>query len=154
MFTQFETDKSLEESGVWLDYGEYRVLVAHAGGANKKYLSYAEAKTKPFRRLIQNGQMEVKKSEELLHDIFATAIVKDWEIAETKKDGGIIENKDGRTKWKKGIHKKGGGTLEPTKANVMLTFKLLPKLFFDIQQAAEGIALFRVEDMEDDSKNL
>lgn len=146
MFEQFETDKKLEEEGVWLDYGDFRVLVAHAGGSNKKYVSYAEAKTKPFRRAIAAGTMNEERSKGLLFDIYAHAIIKDWQIA----DG---EDKDGATKWKRGIHKKGGGVLDFTADNVVATFKLLPNLFMDIQQSAEGIALFRKEDLEDEAKN-
>lgn len=146
MFDQFETDTFLESDGIWIDYGEFRVLVARAGGANKRYLSYAENKTKPFRRAIQAGTMPEERSKALLYDIYAKTIVLDWQIA----DG---EDKDGLTKWKKGIHKKGGGVLDVTPDNIVLTFKLLPALFLDLQQSAESIALFRKEEMEADAKN-
>ena len=39
MFDQFETDPVLESEGIWIDYGAFRVKIARAGGANKKYLS-------------------------------------------------------------------------------------------------------------------
>lgn len=146
MYDQFETDADLEVNGIWIDYGDFRVKIARAGGANKKYLSYAEKKTKPFRRAIQNGTMPEERSKPLLFDIYAKTIVLDWEIA----DG---EEKDGTTKWKQGIHKKGGGTLPFTPENVLLTFKQLEAIFFDLQQVAEGISLFRKEEMEEDGKN-
>lgn len=146
MYEQFETDSNLETSGIWIDYGDFRVQIARAGGANKRYLSYAEAKTKPFRRAIQAGTMPEERSRALLYDIYAKTVVLDWQV----NDG---EDKDGNTKWKKGIHKKGGGLLEVTPENIALTFKNLPSLFMDLQQAAESHALFRKEEMEADAKN-
>lgn len=146
MYEQFETDPNLETAGIWIDYGDFRVQLARAGGANKKYLSYAEAKTKPFRRAIQAGTMPEERSRALLYDIYAKTVILDWQVA----DG---EDKDGSTKWKKGIHKKGGGLLEVTPENIVLTFKNLPSLFMDLQQSAESIALFRKEEMEADGKN-
>lgn len=146
MFEQFETDPVLESEGIWIDYGDFRVQIGRAGGANKKYLSYAEAKTKPFRRAIAAGTMPEERSRALLYDIYAKTVVLNWQVSD-----GV--DKDGNTKWKNGIHKKGGGILEPTPENIMLTFKLLPSLFMDIQQSAEGIGLFRKEEIEADAKN-
>ena len=146
MFDQFETDESLETSGIWIHYGEFRVKIARAGGANKKYLSYSEAKTKPFRRAIAAGTMPEERSRAILFEIFAKTVIMDWQIAD-----GI--DKNGEVKWKSGIHKKGGGSLDYSPENVIKTFKLLPALFFDIQQAADSIALFRKEEMEADGKN-
>lgn len=147
MFDQFETDANLETDGIWLDYGDFRVKIARAGGSNKRYLSYAETKTKPFRRAIAAGTMPEERSRALLFDIFAKTIILDWQVA----DG--VDEDTGDTIWKQGIHKKGGGVLDFTPENVLMTFKLLPAIFFDIQQAAESIALFRKQEMEEDGKN-
>ena len=146
MYNQFETDPDLETQGIWIDYGDFRVLIGRAGGANKKYLSYAEMKTKPFRRAIQAGTMTEERSRALLYDIFAKTIVLDWQISD-----GVDE--EGNTIWKKGIHGKDGNVLEFSQENVLQTFKNLPSLFQDLQQAAEGIALFRKEETEADAKN-
>lgn len=147
MFEQFETDQNLETGGIWIDYGDFRVKTARAGGTNKKYLSYAETKTKPFRRAIAAGTMPEERSRALLYDIYAKTVILDWEV----NDGE--DPKTGEIKWKRGIHKKGGGLLDFTQENVVLTFKLLPAIFFDLQQSAESIALFRKEEMEEDTKN-
>ena len=146
MYDQFETDPTLEAEGIWIDYGDFRVQIGRAGGANKRYLSYAEAKTKPFRRAIQAGTMPEERSKALLYDIYAKTIILNWQI-----NDGV--DKDGNTKWKNGIHKKGGGLLEVTPDNIVLTFKNLPALFMDIQASAESISLFRKEEMEADAKN-
>lgn len=147
MFDQFEMDTTLEQDGVWTDYGDFRVLLAHAGATNKRYTKYTEVKTRPIRRAIMNGSMSEERSRPLFYDIYAETIIKGWQI----QDG---VNKNGETKWKSGIHKKEGGVMTFNKENVMLTFKLLPKLFFDIQQVAESMEVFRKEILVEDSKNL
>jgi len=147
MFDTFETDSTLETGGVCIDYGDFRVKIGRAGGANKRYLSFAESKTKPFRRAIAAGTMPEERSRALLFEIYAKTVVLDWEIAEG------VDDKTGETKWKQGIHKKGGGTIPFTEENLVMTFKLLPAIFFDLQSAAESIALFRKEEMEADAKN-
>lgn len=146
MYKQFETDPKLEQEGIWIDYGDFRVLVARAGGANKRYLSYAETKTKPFRRAMEAGTMDEKRAQGLLYDIFSKTIVLNWQIA----DG---TDKDGSVKWKNGIHSKDGGVIDVTPANIEQTFRNLPALFQDIQQCAAGIALYRKEEIEADGKN-
>ena len=142
MFELFETNPALETEGVWIDYGDFRVKVGRAGGANKKYLSFAELKTKPFRRAIQAGTMPEERSRTLIYEIYARTVILDWQV---------INGEEG--KWKSGIPKKDGGSVDFTEENVINTFKQLPALFTDIQQCAEGISLFRKEEMEADSKN-
>lgn len=146
MYDQFATDTDLELKGIWIDYGDFRVKLARAGGANKKHLSYMEKKTKPFRRAIQAGTMSEERGAEILYDVYAKTVVLDWEVSD-----GV--DKDGMTKWKRGIHKEDGGILPFTEENVVQTFKNLPDLFLDLRQAAEGASLFRKEEMEADTKN-
>jgi len=79
--------------------------------------------------------------------VFANCVVLGWEV----QDG--VSKKDGLTKWKSGIDKKGGGILPCTVENVILTFKLLPDLFADLQAQANSSALFRTEVLNEDAKN-
>lgn len=146
MFSQFETDANLEVSGIWIDYGDFRVLLARAGGSNKKYLTYAEGKTKPFRRAIQTGAFPEERSKGLLYDIYANTVILDWQVP----DG---EDENHTTKWKKGIPTKEGSLIDVTPENIVATFKLLPALFIDLQKSAEEINLFRKEEEENDRKN-
>lgn len=146
MYSQFEADKDLEINGVWNDYGDFRIKLAHTGGANKKYQSLAETLTKPFRRLIQTGTMPETRSLSILLKLFVETVIRDWEIL----DG---ETKEGKPKWKKGIHKKGGGVLPFNKDNVAETLKALPALFSAIQAHATDAVIYLKEEMEEDSKN-
>lgn len=147
MYNQFETNKNLEQGGIWIDYGDFRVLASHAGGANKEYVKYLEQKTKPYRRAIGAGLFSEERSRPMLFDVYAQTIIKAWEVKEGTDD------KTGEVKWKSGIHKKGKGILDYTKENVIVTFKNLPELFFDIQKVVTEIAAYRKADMVEDSKN-
>lgn len=147
MFEQFETDANLEQEGVYVDYGDFRVKIAFAGGANKKFLSYSEQKTKPFRRAIASGSFSEERAKPLMYDIYAETIVLDWEILDGEDD-------EGEAKWISGIPQKDGSVAEVTKENIVAVFKQLPALFNDIQETSKSISAFRKEDLEEDSKNL
>lgn len=148
MYSQFKTDPDLEKNGVWVDYGDFRVLLARAGGANKKYVKYAEEKSKPFRRAIQAGVMPEERSREMLFDIYAKTIVLSWEV-----NTGEITADTGEPIYEKGIHLPDGTVGEPSYDNIMRAFRLLPDLFFDLQKMADQLALFRKEELEEEAKN-
>lgn len=145
MYGNFGTDKHLEVEGVWTEYGDFRVKLAHAGGANKRYLSYGEQKMKPFRRAIENGTFPRERMETMLFDIYAHTIVKEWEVNEA--DLGD------EAQWTPGIEGPDGDIMPFNVENVLKTFTALPALFYDMKEVADGIAAYRVADTEDDSKN-
>lgn len=141
MYNQFKTDPELEKKGIILDYGEFRVTIARAGGSNKKYARVLDAKTKPYRRAIQTETMQEERAKELFREAFAEAVVLNWE---TKVDG----------KWKSGIENPDGGELlKFGKDTVIQTLTNLPDLFADIQEQANKAALYRVANMETDEGN-
>jgi hypothetical protein len=140
MYGQFQTDTSLESQGIVIDYGTFRITVARAGGANKRFAKTLEAKTKPFKRAIQTDTMDNERGLEILRETYAEAVVLNWE---TKKDGVFVQ----------GIESQDGGILPFNKENVVFTFQNLPDLFTDIQQQAEKSALFRKFLQEQDAKN-
>ncbi len=141
MYNQFATSPEFERRGIEIDYGNFRVTVARAGGANKNFARLLEAKTKPFRRAIQTEMMDNDRAGELLMEVYAESVILKWE---TKVDG----------KFKVGIEPKDGGKLLPFCAeNVMITLRNLPNLFADIQVQATREALYREELREDDTGN-
>lgn len=142
MYNQFKTSQVFETKGVEIDYGDFRVTIARAGGANKKFARLLEAKTKSFRRAIQMEVMDNDRAGDILMEVFAEAVILNWE---TKVAG----------KFKVGIESADGGEklLPFNTANVLTTLRNLPDLFLDLQQQATRQALFREEIVEDDAGN-
>lgn len=144
MYKSFGTEKSLEVEGVWTNYGDFRVKIAHAGGANKPFLTYGEQVMKPFRRAIESGSFPRERMEGILFDIYAKHVVKGWEVN---------TGKNGEDNWVPGIEGPDGETIPFTYDNVMKTFRALPALFYDIKEVAESIAAYRQMDLEEESGN-
>jgi len=140
MYDIFETDEDLENTGVWLDYGDFRLKIASAGQGNKKYVRYAEKALKPVRRAMQAGAVSNERSLAIMSDIFAKTIVLAWEI---KSEEG----------WKPGIEARDGSVLPFNYENVLATFEALPNLFMDVQEQAQSISNFRKAEREEDSGN-
>lgn len=144
MYKQFTTSAEQETAGVTIDYGEFRVRLARAGGANRKFAKVLEAKTKPFRRAIQTETMDETRGTEILHEVYAETIVLSWE---TKVDDvfkvGIEPHPDVEDRKLLPVNVK----------NIVATFKLLPDLFDDFKEQANRVALYREEILEDDSGN-
>lgn len=138
---QFKTDKSLETRGIVIDYGDTRVTIARAGGANKRFIRLLEAKTRPLRRAIASGILDNERSNAILREVYAKAVVLDWQ-----ENVGTAEE----PKWEKGIAAEDAGAegkdlLPVTEENVIRVFNNLPDMFADIQAQAQAGALFRDE---------
>jgi len=140
MYDVFETDEDLENSGIWLDYGDFRVKIASAGQNNKKYVKYAEKALKPVRKAMQSGALSNERSQKIMSDIYAKTIVIDWE---TMVDGSL----------QKGIEQRDGSIAPMNYENVLQAFMDLPNLFLDIQEQANSIANFRKAELEEESGN-
>lgn len=139
----FKTDEKHETQGVILDYGDTRIRIARAGGANKEFAKKLDHKTKPYRRAIQSGALDIERAGDILKEVYAETVVLDWQ---TKQ--GVGEN--GNFTFTRGIDpidlgKPSGDLLPPTPENIVAVFKNLPDLFLDIQQQAQSTALFRAE---------
>lgn len=140
LYSQFQTDSDLEKTGVVIDYGSFRVLVARAGGSNTDFMRVLTAKTKPHRRAIQTDTMDPKLAQAIEREVFAETVIKDWE---TEADGG----------WVRGIESPDGGLLDVTVDNLVRTFENLPDLYTDLKEQANKVALFRKKELEEDAKN-
>ena len=131
MYEAFRSDADAEKNGIILDYGTFRVTIARAGGANKKYQRTLEALSRPYRRAIQMEQMSDEQARELLKVVYARTIVRNWEVKVDKE------------KWEVGIESPDGETIPFNEENILLTFSNLPDLFADIMDQAGKAALFR-----------
>ncbi len=141
---QFASDKTLESKGIIIDYGDARIRIARAGGANKKFAKALDRKTKPFRRAIQAGVLDNDRSNKLLMEVYAKTVVLDWET-NTGTDSDPV--------WTNGIDPEDagvdpveeGGLIQVNEENILKVFLNLPDLFFDLQQQAQAGTLFRAE---------
>lgn len=137
-FALFETDKDVEQKGVEVDYGAFWFNIARAGGANSRYKKAMAAKTKPYRRLIQEGRMPESKSEELMYEAVAETVVLGWG-SKAHGNGKMIGRK--------------GEVIEFSRANVIQLFRDLPDLFQDLWAQASTVSLFRASEEEEDAGN-
>jgi hypothetical protein len=160
MFDQFGTDQNLEKDGVWLDFEEFRIKLAHEGGGNTAFQREIEREAKPVRRMIQTGTLPTKKSEEIYMRVYARVIVKDWNILLIERDldkkpildenGDIqpILDENGERQWHRGIHAEDGTWIEFNEQNVYETLRKLPALFEMCKEVSSNFANFREREME------
>jgi len=140
MYDIFQTDENLETGGIWLDYGDFRILIASAGQGNKKYIRIAERALKPIRRAMQAGAVSNERSMVIMSEVYAKSIILNWQV---KVDG----------EWKVGIDGPEGELLPFNEEEVIKTFGALPNLFLDVQEQAQSTANFRKLEQETDTKN-
>ena len=148
MYKTFKTEENLEENGIIIDYGTFRVTLARAGGANKKFGRLLEARTKPFKRLIQTDTMDQEIGAQIMREVYAEAVVLNWEVrTEITSDGTEV--------YAQGLEDPNDDTkiIPFTKENLVAAFKALPDLFSDLQEQATKAALFREQLREEDAKN-
>ena len=133
-YDKFKVDTGLEQKGIVLDYTEFRITIARAGGNNKRYDKVLEAKSRPYLRAIQTETMDNDRAEQLLKEVYANCVILNWEILQK---GG---------KYKKGLENPADGEhLAFNEANVLvvLTAPELKDLWVDIRNQAQKASLFR-----------
>jgi len=161
MYKQFQTDTNLEKTGVDLDYGDFIVTIARAGGANKKFEKALEAKTKSVKRAIQTETLDNERGKAILREVYAEAVVLKWAVRVASDNKGkpleplklVAEADGGDSVFVQGIEGPSGDVVPFTVENVAATFKALPDLFSDIQEQAQKVALFRQAVQEAEAKN-
>ena len=137
LYKQFKTDKNVEKEGIVLNYGknskgeDIEIRIARAGGANVQYAKLLEAKTKPYRRQIQNETLDNEVAEKITKEVYAKAVVLGWT----------------------GVEDENGKEMEFSFENCMKLFDDLPDLWTDIQQQSTKSALFHADILEQDAKN-
>lgn len=137
LYQQFKNDEHVEKEGLLLEYGDnskgqpIRIRIARAGGANAQFTKSFERHSKPYKRLLQLGQMEEEQNRRLLLNVYLDAVIKGWEN---------VEDKDGQP-------------LPFNRANAEMLLTDLPELFQDIIQQAGNAVLFRDDINEADAGN-
>jgi len=132
IYDTFETDDAKEKSGIWLEFGiDTRICIARAGGANSRFAKVLEAKSRPYRRLIEQNALDPKVADKMLVDTLAETVVLGWE----------------------GVRDREGVDIAFSVANVKALFTELPDLFVAIRESAMQASNFRRQDIEDDAGN-
>lgn len=131
MYAAFRTDEHLEQQGVDIDYGEFVVTLARAGGSNQRFKRRLRELSKPFRRGNSTSVPE-EIQEKLYCQAFAERVVLNWQ---RRVDGQML----------RGIEAEDGSTLEFTAQNVQLTLQKLPDLFEDLVRHAVSHTTFQRE---------
>lgn len=131
------TDPEKEKNGVKLEYGvnskgePITFLVAREGGRNIQYQKVAEQIFKPYRRQLQHGVIDPEILENLLAQVYAKAVVKDWSGVEDENDNPLPYNE----------------------ANVVKLLTDLPVVFDAIKEVARDYNQYLMESLEAEAKN-
>lgn len=132
IYELFETDQTMEQQGVVVDFGPYgRFKVARAAGSNIKYADAFRKYNKPYQKMLKRGTMPESLARQITAKIYAEAIVLDWE--------GVI----GRDRK----------PIPFTKENVVKLMLDLPDLFTQIIAESLNAENFRREYVEEAAGN-
>ena len=137
IYKKFRTDEKLETKGIELNYGDNSkglpilIRIARAGGDNIQFTKTLEKRTKPFRRQLQLDTMDEKVAKKLMLEVYADSVILGWS----------------------GVEDADNNDIPFTRENCIKVMTDLPDLFADIQEQAGKAALFRIEVLEEDSKN-
>lgn len=126
----FQTNKDLEKNGVVQSFGSAgRICIARAGGANTAYTKLLEAKTRPYRRQLQNEMLEEEFIRRILIDVYVETVIL-W-VEEGPEDAA--------RRW--------------TKDEIRQFCIDIPDFFTDIQEQAQKSKNYRIEEAEEAVKN-
>jgi hypothetical protein len=143
MYEMFRTDKKAEsEVGVILDYGNFKIRIARAGGENKKFERIVTARMKPFRRQLEADLMDNEVAKGILIEAYADAVILGWETR--NKEGNFVI----------GIQDEKGIIQPYSRDNIIKAFMDLPDLFADVQEQSRKVSLFRSVELGEDLKNF
>lgn len=136
-FAMFKTDPELETSkGVIIDYGDFRICVGRAGGANKKYINLLEAMMKPYQRQLATNQMDDDVATRILVEVFAKTVVFGCDVLDKDR------STDTEKVYKSGILTESGVVVEDSAENRQILFMSLKELFIDLRKQATDFTLF------------
>ena len=129
LYKQFKTDRNKETGeGITLNYGDAKIIIHRAGGANSEYRKKHNANLREFGREIDNGTFTPEEDAQVMAELYADTVIKGWE----------------------GVADENGKPLPFNRENVVKLMTDLPELFNDIKSAATTVALFKQKQIEED----
>lgn len=132
LYAMFETDKKFETEGIWYAFSEKtKFLLARAGGSNTSFAKTLEAKTRPYRRQIDNDNMDPDLAMKLMVEAFVGTVLLGW----------------------KGAMSKEGKVLKYSRENAIKLMTDLPDLFTELRTESQRLSNYQAEQIEDDAGN-
>lgn len=125
LLNDFSTNEDSEKKGVVVNYGDYSLKIARAGGRNHSYTQALAKATKPHRRAIAAGHMKEAALRNILIPVYARYVLVGWE--------GVTDLS-------------GENEIPYTPAKAEEFLKSLPDLFEEVQARASDISLFQDAD--------
>jgi hypothetical protein len=142
IYAMFDTDEHAEKEGVFVDYGNVRMLLARAGGSNPRFAKVLRAKMKPYRRQIDAETLPDSVADRIMAETYAEAVI--LRIDSMGPDGQWIERQIAQR----------DGTLKPhTPESTVALLLDLPELLRDLQSVAGGVSMYRRQLDEADRGN-
>ena len=146
IYAAFLTDSKLEAEGVWIDYGLFRVKVARAGGANRRYIACMERLLRPFQRAVKTESLPNEMANKIVKSAFAETIISGWETQVSDDQGG--------TKMVPMVKIPGVKELvAPSREAYLQVFDKAPDLFADLQAEASRGNIYRTQLREANAGN-
>jgi hypothetical protein len=136
----YGTNKVAEQKGVVFSYGDDRLTLARAGGANDKFKRVMEDKLRPHKRAFEQGRLREDISNQIMTEAYAETIILNWE---TQVDG----------EWVQGIGGTDGSVIEFNVANVVRMLNEYPDFFRQVRADSSDLANYLAESTENDLKN-
>lgn len=130
-YKNFKTDLVMETEGIWLDYGDYKIRIARAGGQNMAYAKSVEKYAKKHKLALKNDTLDNDVQQALMVQVYADSIILAWE--------GVVNENDELMSF--------------NRENVVKLLTDLPDLFADIRSSATSLQLFQKELLEKAAKN-
>lgn len=155
----FTTDPDLETKGIVARYDDFRVLLARAGGGNKKFREALDRYSKPYRAQMENDMMSFETNDIIMAKSIAEALIlKTWVLK--KDDNGNPITMDGQQEvWEEDVMplptSDGNGVeLVPfTRANMERLLLARPDWMRDVQRTAMTAGNYRRAEEGKDVKN-
>lgn len=132
LYDLYETDTNHEVNGVEIQVAAgVKFTVARAGGQNKKYQQILSKLMKPYQRQFEQGTLDNDKAGELMQLAFIKGCLLGWE----------------------GVAGRDGEPMEFNEGNALKLFGDLPDLFTTLNEQANKISNYRVEEIEEAAGN-
>jgi hypothetical protein len=154
LYKMFEVSEATEQKGILLNYGNIRLLIARAGGSNKKFVESFKDKSKPFEFAIKHGKLEEEDSIRLMAEVYAETIVLGWESVVLGEDGKPKLDTKGKPKFQKKIENKDGKMIAFSVEACTQILMDLPELFRQVQEMSGEYANFLKDEEAAEVGNL